>query len=318
MQRRRGFSLVELLIVIGIIGLLVGIAFPVVSKLRESSNRVVCTSNLRNLGVAANLFAEQYDKALPVSYMLPKSGYPFRFPSVVSRNAALDNAARSWRTYGTPTSMWERFGMATGNWTCPSASYGDVKEHGDADGTPLEWGPILWTHYMYLGGMWAGNRGKSAARWGAAEPAVVSNDPAAATKVLAADMVFYSGGDPYEWDRVRMRYMINHRGKRNQPGFQNLLYADGHVEGKGPDFYPEALNGIYNYSFQHETTTVGGYFFWGPAQAAPVPDPPPQPKAPTYPSPSAPKPPVVTPPPPPPVTPPTPPPPPVKPRPIPE
>ncbi len=49
---RRGFTLVEILIVIAIIALLAGIAFPVFSKARESGRRTVCLSNLKQLGMA--------------------------------------------------------------------------------------------------------------------------------------------------------------------------------------------------------------------------------------------------------------------------
>lgn len=55
--RRAGFSLVELLMVIGIIALLVSIIIPTINKARESAIRVQCASNLRQVGLAERLYA---------------------------------------------------------------------------------------------------------------------------------------------------------------------------------------------------------------------------------------------------------------------
>lgn len=64
MRVRRGFSLIELLAVIGIVTILAALLFPVFASAKESSRRAVCLSNLRQIASATFIYATDYDDRL--------------------------------------------------------------------------------------------------------------------------------------------------------------------------------------------------------------------------------------------------------------
>src|SRR6478672_8403423 len=64
-RKAGAFTLVELLVVIGIIAVLIGILLPALSKARTSSQALKCSSNMRQLVLATHMFANEHAGYLP-------------------------------------------------------------------------------------------------------------------------------------------------------------------------------------------------------------------------------------------------------------
>jgi prepilin-type N-terminal cleavage/methylation domain-containing protein/prepilin-type processing-associated H-X9-DG protein len=101
-MKRHGFTLIELLVVIAIIAILAAILFPVFAKAREKARQSSCLSNLKQLGLGALQYAQDYDEQLPT---------------------ALVNGALSWCATG---NTWRQniqpYLKNTQIYVCPSAS----------------------------------------------------------------------------------------------------------------------------------------------------------------------------------------------------
>src|SRR2546428_238100 len=106
--RGRGFTLIELLVVIAIIAILAAILFPVFAQAREQARKTTCTSNMRQVGMALNMYVQDYDETLPTQH-------PNNWPVAGPKGSWLTNPLPSWITL-----LWPYIK----NWQmlrCPSA-----------------------------------------------------------------------------------------------------------------------------------------------------------------------------------------------------
>ncbi len=71
MKRRTAFTLIELLVVIAIIAILAAILFPVFAQAREKARSARCQSNLKQLGTAIMMYAQDYDGHWVPAYYYP-------------------------------------------------------------------------------------------------------------------------------------------------------------------------------------------------------------------------------------------------------
>jgi len=108
---RKGFTLIELLVVIAIIAILAAILFPVFARAREKANQTSCLSNLKQIGLAALMYAQDYDDMSP-------RGCGYVAPDVIIT------------TYGEWFITLQPYIKNTQIFTCPSARYSDFSSGG--------------------------------------------------------------------------------------------------------------------------------------------------------------------------------------------
>src|SRR5437868_10791389 len=90
-RHRNAFTLIELLVVIAIIAILAAILFPVFAQARERARAISCISNLKQMGLATMMYAQDYDETLftqpfPGCATDPKTGvtaYYYYYPDLL-------------------------------------------------------------------------------------------------------------------------------------------------------------------------------------------------------------------------------------------
>ena len=70
-RRATAFMLIELLVVIAIIAILAAVLLPVLASAKAASRRVACVSNLRQVGIAIQLYVSDHDGRIPYGPKAP-------------------------------------------------------------------------------------------------------------------------------------------------------------------------------------------------------------------------------------------------------
>lgn len=139
-MRKRGFSLVELLVVIGIIAVLIGFLLPVVSRARESANRAACLSNMRQFGTAFLAYAQQSKGRIPIGYLdqMKQENYLLNY----------NDTGSSFKTFFCMTGVLYQANMlpSVSTYFCPSFQNPLWVYSNNANSTVSNWWPPVTTN----------------------------------------------------------------------------------------------------------------------------------------------------------------------------
>jgi len=226
---RSAFTLVELLVVIGIIAVLISVLLPAIQRARKHAKAVVCSSQLRQCGIGFNLYANSWRNRVPFGLCRVQTWDG-------GANAALywDDFLKGAELYGNGQPDWKHaYIPADAVYYCPSNLEMDSKTpgiYGSADNDPrnsgmaeVTWGsdPTKPSRFPYV-------------RLSGVKTA--SNFPLLTDSTMAISKFPGRGARIWAPNAFAVAGNASSRGMVWLPHFNraNVLFADGHVETSDP------------------------------------------------------------------------------------
>jgi len=233
MNKKSGFTLIELLVVIAIIAILMAILMPALRRAKEHTRRIVCSNNLKQIGISLHLYGSEYDGKLPLNgagywlwdiaysttdYIIATGGDkqtfycpsdPLKTPDMAILWQFSQNLALGTRTNSVPEPKTNRenyYRVTSYFWmmdTVNGRSY-------QPEGTPKK----TWVKTLDC---------KQPTSTELVTDATLSTGPDPET----ASFTEVHGGS---WDRWQLPDRTNHLTSGDKPDGANILFVDGHLE----------------------------------------------------------------------------------------
>ncbi|MDE2127455.1 MAG: type II secretion system protein [Armatimonadetes bacterium] len=212
-RHRSAFTLIELLVVIAVIGILAALLFPVFAQAREAARRIACLSNTRQIGLAFQMYIEDYDEVTLSVY------------TDIANNKVVD----SWQILQPYTRNYQIFYCPDRNDTGCGYKEG-MNESPDAPciGYGYNWGPMQsFSTGEYQGGLLG-------AAVNVAGNEVYAGIPEAAVPNTASTFAFGDCMDRPWYTLAITSILSNYDGDTNSGmvhgGMFNIAYVDGHAK----------------------------------------------------------------------------------------
>jgi prepilin-type N-terminal cleavage/methylation domain-containing protein/prepilin-type processing-associated H-X9-DG protein len=219
--KKVGFTLVELLVVISIIALLLSILMPALNKVRESGRRVVCASNIKQIGFGLMLYAQD-NKGYGVNWAAGDRHWLYRLSGYLGSNASYSYSKTDKEWNNSQSRKYPKIRVCPSNNLQKPPYYESVKGY--------KW---IISYSDYVRQDYAGGDGKSAST----AYSMGFNETNRLIQIKRpVDMVTfregYEGGVQYSGWYVQ-QYII----KARHSGGENFTFADGHSQWYGNTSY---------------------------------------------------------------------------------